>query len=62
MMSPLKSARKKTNSARPKPAANEASAMKWISRGEKSNTSLEGEGSVQTSNSGKQMAEGEGFS
>ena len=35
--------------------------MKWISRGEKSNTSQEGEGSVPISNSGKQMGEGKGF-
>ena len=60
-MSSLKNVKKKTNSARPaKPAAKGASAMKWISRGKKSSTSQEGEGSVLTSNSERPLGEGEG--
>lgn len=60
-MSSLKNVKKKTNSARPaKPAAKEASAMKWISTGKKSSASQEGEGSVLTSNSERPLGEGEG--
>jgi len=51
-----KSAKKKSNSGRPQSAAK----LNCISREEMSSTSQEGEGSVQTSNSGKQMGEGKG--
>ena len=58
--SSLKSVKKRTTSARPKPAEKEASAMNWTSTEKKSNTSQEGEGSIQTSISEKPLEEGEG--
>ena len=54
-MSSKSGIRKKTKDCGRLKPAKPASAMSWISREETSNTSQKGEGSAQTSNSGKQM-------